>query len=92
MCEVHTLHYLSPPVPAYFIQLLEYCCFRCVDVFLGSGLLVLAKEMVAAVIPSGDVVFVEAAWDLLLRRAYKHVAIRCVCDVRVDLGDQVFFF
>ena len=52
----------------------------------------LAKAVVAAVIPSGDVVFVEAAWDVLLRRAYKHVAILCVCDVRVDLGDQVFFF
>ena len=52
----------------------------------------LAKAVVAAVIPSGDVLFVEAAWDVLFRRAYKHVAIRCVCDVRVDLGDQVFFF
>ena len=37
----------------------------------------LAKEVVAAVVPSGDVVFVEAAWDALLRSAYKHVAIRC---------------
>ena len=43
----------------------------------------LAKEMVAAVVPSGDVVFVEAAWDALLRSAYKDVAIRCVCGVRV---------
>ena len=34
----------------------------------------LAKEVVAAVVPSGDVVFVEAAWDALLRSAYKHVA------------------
>ena len=39
----------------------------------------LAKGLVAAVVPSGDVVFVEAAWDVLLRCAYKHVAIRCVC-------------
>ena len=36
----------------------------------------LAKEVVAAVVPSGDVVFVETAWDALLRSAYKHVAIR----------------
>ena len=35
----------------------------------------LAKEVVAAVVPSGDVVFVEAAWYVLLRCAYKHVAI-----------------
>ena len=46
-------------------------------------MLVLAKEVVAAVVPSGDVVFIEAAWDALLRSAYKHVAIRCVCGVRV---------
>ena len=26
----------------------------------------LAQEMVAAVVPTGDVVFVEAAWDALL--------------------------
>ena len=43
----------------------------------------LAKEVVAAVVPSGDVVFVEAAWEALLRSACKHVAIRCVCGVRV---------
>ena len=43
----------------------------------------LAKEVVAAVVPSGDVVFVEAAWDAFLRSAYTHVAIRCVCGVRV---------
>ena len=43
----------------------------------------LAKEVVAAVVPSGDVVFVEAAYDALLCSAYKHVLIRCVCDVRV---------
>ena len=43
----------------------------------------LAKEVVAAVVPSGDVVFVEAAWDVLLHSAYKHVAIRCVRGVRV---------
>ena len=30
----------------------------------------LANEVVAAVVPSGDVVFVEAAWDVLLRCAY----------------------
>ena len=30
----------------------------------------LAKEVVAAVVQSGDVVFVEAAWDVLLRCAY----------------------
>ena len=30
----------------------------------------LAQEMVAAVVPTGDVVFVEAAWDALLRSAY----------------------
>ena len=36
----------------------------------------LAKEVVAAVVPSGDVVFVETACDALLRSAYKHVAIR----------------
>ena len=41
----------------------------------------LAKEVVAAVVPSGDVVF--AKWDVLLRLAYTHVAIRCVCGVRV---------
>ena len=76
-----TMH--SSPGPAYFIQLLEQCCCCCVDVFLGGGLLVLAQEMVAAVVPSGDIVFVEAAWDVLLRCAYKHVAIRCVCGVRV---------
>ena len=36
----------------------------------------LAQEVAAAVVPSGDVVFVEAAWDvLLLRYAYKHIAI-----------------
>ena len=43
----------------------------------------LAKEVVAVVFPSGDVVFVDAAWDALLRSGYKHVAIRCVCGVRV---------
>ena len=43
----------------------------------------LAQEMVAAAVPSGDIVFVESAWDALLRSAYKHVAIRCVCGVRV---------
>ena len=43
----------------------------------------LAKEVVAAAVTSGDVVFVEAAWDVLLRCAYKHIAIRCVCGVRV---------
>ena len=43
----------------------------------------LAKEVVSAVVPSGDIVFVEAAWDALLRSTYKHVAIRCVCGVRV---------
>ena len=43
----------------------------------------LAKEVVAAVVPSGYVVFVEAAWDALLRSAYNHVAIRCVCGVHV---------
>ena len=42
----------------------------------------LAEKVVAAVVPSGDVVFVEAAWDVL-RCAYKHVAIRCVCGIRV---------
>ena len=56
----------------------------------------LAEEMVAAVVPTGDVVFVEAAWDALLRSAYKHVAIRCVMWrprlQLVDLGDLVFFF
>ena len=30
----------------------------------------LAQEVVAAVDPSGDIVFVEAAWDALLRSAY----------------------
>ena len=45
--------------------------------------LVLAKQVVSAVDASGDVVFVEATWDVLLRCAYKHVAIRCVCGVRV---------
>ena len=35
-----------------------------------------AEEVVAAVVPSGDVVFIETAWDALLRSAYKHVAIR----------------
>ena len=30
----------------------------------------LAKEVVAAVVPSGDVVFVEASWDVLLRCAF----------------------
>ena len=30
----------------------------------------LAKEVVAAVVPSGNVVFVEATWDALLRSAY----------------------
>ena len=44
-------------------------------------MLVLAQEVVAAVVPSGDIVFVEAAWDALLCSAY--VAIRCVCGVRV---------
>ena len=43
----------------------------------------LAKEVVSAVVPPGDVVFVEAVWDVRLRSAYKHVAIRCVCSVRV---------
>ena len=43
----------------------------------------LAKDSVAAVVPSGDVVFVEAAWGVLLRCADKHVAVRCVCGVRV---------
>ena len=43
----------------------------------------LAQEMVAAVVPTEDIVFVESAWDALLRSAYKHVAIRCVCGVRV---------
>ena len=43
----------------------------------------LAQEMVAAVVPTGDVVFVEAGWDAVLRSAYKHVAIRCVCGVCV---------
>ena len=43
----------------------------------------LAREVVAPVVPSGDVVFVEAAWDDLLRCTYKHVAIRCAC------GDSV---
>ena len=43
----------------------------------------LANEVASAVIPSADVVFVEAAWDALLRCAYKHVAICCVCGVRV---------
>ena len=81
---------ISPPGPAYFIQL-------CVDVFLGGCLLVLTQEVVAAVVPSGDAVSVEAAWDVLLRCAYKHVAIRCVCVWRprrqlVNLGDLVFFF
>ena len=56
----------------------------------------LAKEVVSAVVPSGDIVFVEAVWDALLRSTYKHVAIRCVCGVRVTslciLGDLVFFF
>ena len=39
-----------------------------------------------AVVPSGDVVFIEAAWDALLRCAYtlyKHVAVRCVCGFSV---------
>ena len=43
----------------------------------------LAKEVVAVVVPSGDVVFVETAWDALLRSAYKHVGIGCACGVRV---------
>ena len=43
----------------------------------------LAQEMVAAVVPSGDIVFVESAWDALLRRACKYVDIRSVCGVRV---------
>ena len=30
-------------------------------------------EVVADVVPSGDVVFVEAAWNVLLRCTYKHV-------------------
>ena len=55
----------------------------------------LAKEVVASVVPSRYVVFVEAAWDVLLRCSYKHVAIRCVCGVRIVsvwiLGDIVLF-
>ena len=55
----------------------------------------LAQEMVAAVVPSGDIVFVESAWDALLRSAYKHVAVTlCMWRPRhqlVDLGDLVFF-
>ena len=43
----------------------------------------LAKEVAAAVVPTGDVVFVEAAWGVLLRYAYTHIAICCVCDDRV---------
>ena len=43
-----------------------------------SSLVVLAKKVVAAVIPFGDVVFVEAARDVLLRCSSKHVAIRRV--------------
>ena len=31
----------------------------------------LAKEVVAAVFTSGDVVFVETAWDALLHSAYQ---------------------
>ena len=42
----------------------------------------LAQEMVAAVVRSGEIVFVESAWDALLRSTYKHIAIRCVCRVR----------
>ena len=54
----------------------------------------LAKEVVAAVVPSGDVVFAEAAWNALLRSAYKHVAISMWRPRHqlVDLGDLVFFF
>ena len=58
----------------------------------------LAKEVVASVVPSWDVVCVEAAWDVLLPCAsfYKHVAIIMLCMWRprrqlVDLGDMVFF-
>ena len=45
--------------------------------------LVLTKDVVAAIVPSGDIVFVQSAWDVLLLCAYKHVAVRCVCGVRV---------
>ena len=38
----------------------------------------IANEVVAAVVPSGDVVLVETGWDVLLRCAFRHVAIRSV--------------
>ena len=53
----------------------------------------LAQEVVAAVVPSRDIVFVEAAWDALLRSACCNTL--CVWRLRhqlVDLGDLVFFF
>ena len=33
-CVKSRLHNLSPPSHAYFIQLIDLCCCRCVDVFL----------------------------------------------------------
>ena len=37
----------------------------------------LVQEMVAVVVPSGDILFVETVWGALLRSAYKHVALVC---------------
>ena len=39
----------------------------------------LAKDVVAAVVPSGDVLFVESAWDVLLRCAYKLNCCNTLC-------------
>ena len=50
----------------------------------------LAKEVVAAVVPPGDVLFVEVAWDVLLRCACCNTL--CMWSPRrqlVDLGDLV---
>ena len=89
----HALHVWSPHTPppqttwpcalhpAYGVVLWPLC--RCISWWLPARARGGGSCSCGHIRRCRGLVFVEAAWGVLLRCAYKHVAIRCVCGVRV---------